>query len=200
MQPFRFALIFAAIALAALYFLASRAASAEPIRIVAFGDSATAGYLVKRNEAYPAQLEAALRAKGYPVSVKNAGVNGDTTKGALRRFDDAIDPDTDIAIVEFGSNDLRAGVPMTKIKTNLAEIVRSLKARGIVAMLVGLGRLDVSDVARAENVPYAQWKLPRGKYRARDGAHYNARGYAIVVDRMLPQIEKLIAQVRNAPR
>ena len=188
------------LAIFALLFTQSEPAGAEPIRIVAFGDSATAGYLVKRQETYPAQLEAALRAKGYPVIVKNAGVNGNTTKGALRRFDDAIDPDTDIAIVEFGSNDLRAGVPMTKIKANLAEIVRSLKTRGIASMLVGLGRLDVSDVARAEKIPYAQWKLPRGKYRARDGAHYNVRGYSILVNRMLPQVEKLIAQVRGEPR
>ena len=67
-------------------------AQARAIRIVAFGDSATAGYLVARNEAYPAQLQAALRKKGYDVIVENAGLNGDTTAGALRRFDAAIGP------------------------------------------------------------------------------------------------------------
>ena len=64
-------------------------------------------------------------------------------------------------------------------------------------MLVGLGSLDLDDVARANGVPYAQWKLPPGKYRARDHAHFNAQGYAIVIARMLPQVEALIARVKK---
>ena len=98
--------------LVALALLAASAATrADTIQIVAFGDSATAGYLVARKDAYPAQLQAALRKKGYDVVVENAGVNGDTTAGALHRFDQAIVPDTDIALVEFGTNDLRLRVP-----------------------------------------------------------------------------------------
>jgi len=174
--------------------LVSGAASARTIHIVAFGDSATDGWLVKRDEAYPAQLQALLRKKGYDVSVTNAGVSGDTTVGALERFDTAIAPGTDIAVVEFGTNDLRLHLPAPKMRANLAEIVKSLQKRGIEVMLIGLGSLDLSDVARASNVPYAQWKLPPGKYRARDHAHFNAEGYAIVVGRMLPQVEELIAR------
>ena len=60
--------------------------------------------------------------------------------------------------------------------------------------MVGLGSLDLASVAKDNNVLYAQWKLPPGKYRARDGAHYNAQGYAIVVARMLPLLETLIAR------
>ena len=62
--------------------------------------------------------------------------------------------------------------------------------------MIGFASLKLGDAARAENVAYAEWNLPPGKYRARDGAHYNAQGYAIVVARMLPQIEALIARVR----
>ena len=65
------------------------AADARPITIVAFGDSATSGWLVAKKDAYPAQLQALLRKKGYDVTVENAGVPGDTTAGALRRFDAA---------------------------------------------------------------------------------------------------------------
>ena len=64
-------------------------ASARTIQIVACGDSATAGWLVAHQDAYPAQLQAALRKKGYDVTVANAGVNGDTTADALKRFDSA---------------------------------------------------------------------------------------------------------------
>ena len=80
------------------------------------------------------------------------------------------------------------------MRANLAEIVRSLRKRGIEVLLIGLGSLDLADVAKAQHVSYAQWKLPPGKYRARDHAHYNAQGYAIVIERMLPQVEQLIAR------
>ena len=181
---------------ACTFLFAASAASAATIRIVDFGDSATYGYLVPRQDAYPAQLQALLRKKGYDVVVENAGVNGDTTAGALKRFDQAIGPDTDIAIVELGTNDLRLRVPPEHMRANLAEILRSLRQRHVEVLLVGLGRLNLADVARANGVPYAQWKLPPGKYRARDHAHFNGQGYAIVIARMLPQLEALIARVR----
>jgi acyl-CoA thioesterase-1 len=174
------------------------AAQAATIHIVAFGDSATAGYLVEAKQSYPAQLQAVLHAKGYDVEVRNAGVNGDTTAAALRRFDAAIAPDTDVAIVELGTNDLRMRVPMKSMQARLTEIIRTLRARRIQVIVVGLGRLDLSAVAKANNVAYSQWTLPSGQYRARDGAHFNAEGYAIVVQRMLPAVEALIARAKNA--
>lgn len=184
-------------ALAALLALSlTTTAAAAPVKIVALGDSATAGWLVAKKDAYPAELERQLRAKGHQVEIRNAGVSGDTSAGALKRLDIAVDPDTDIVLVEVGTNDLRLHVPAVKMRTNVAEIVRTLQKRRIAVLLIGLGPLDLSGVARANNVPYAQFKLPPGKYRARDGAHFNAEGYRIVVARMLPQVEALIAAVR----
>ena len=176
--------------------LLAPAAQARTVHIVAFGDSATSGWLVPQTQAYPAQLQALLRKKGYDVNVTNAGVPGDTTAGALARFDAAIAPGTDIALVEFGINDLRMRVPRERMRANLTEIVQSLRKRGIAVLLIGLGSLDLSHLARDNNVPYAQWTLPPGKYRARDHAHFNAEGYGIVVGRMLPQVEELLAKVR----
>jgi acyl-CoA thioesterase-1 len=172
-------------------------ALAAPLHIVAFGDSATSGWLVRRNQAYPAQLQRMLRAKGYDATVKNAGIPGDTTAGALKRLDLAVDPGTAIALVELGTNDLRLRVPRTTMEKNLAAIVHTLKQRKIAVLLIGLGSLDLSKIARAENVPYAQWKLPPHKYRARDGAHFNAEGYRIVLERTLPQIEALLGGRRR---
>ena len=171
-------------------------ALAAPLKIVALGDSATAGWLVARKEAYPAELERQLRAKGHDVTVKNAGVSGDTTQGALKRLDLAVDPDTRIVLVELGTNDLRLHVPAAKMRANLAEIVRTLQKRHIAVLLIGLGSLELSGVAHATHVPYARFKLPPGQYRARDGAHFNAEGYRIVVARMVPQVEALIAAVK----
>jgi acyl-CoA thioesterase-1 len=183
--------------LVALALLAgSAAAKADTIQIVAFGDSATAGFLVARKNAYPAQLQAALRAKGYDVAVHNAGVNGDTTAAALRRFDMAIAPGTRIAIVEFGTNDVRSRVPLKTVEARVTEIIRSLRVRRIEVLVLGLGPLDLSAVAQANHVLYTQWRLPPGQYRARDGQHFNAEGYAVLVKRMLPSVEALIARIR----
>jgi acyl-CoA thioesterase-1 len=183
------------VAALALLIATSATALARPIHIVAYGDSATADWLVARQDAYPAQLQAALRNKGYDVAVDNAGINGGTFLDALLHFDEAVAPGTDIAIVEFGTNDLRQRVPMKTVRSRLTEIVRTLRARKIEVLVIGLGSLDLASVAKENHVLYAQWNLPPGQYRARDHAHYNAQGYAIVVARMLPQIETLIAHV-----
>jgi acyl-CoA thioesterase-1 len=172
--------------------LACAAAQARTVHIVAFGDSATEGWLVPREQAYPAQLQALLRKKGYDVAVANEGISGDTTAGALKRFDAAIAPGTDIVLVEFGTNDLRQHVSPQRMRASLNEIVRTLRRRKIEVLIIGLGSLDLSDVARSNGVSYAQWKLPPGKYRARDNAHFNAEGYAILLAQTLPQIEQLL--------
>jgi acyl-CoA thioesterase-1 len=172
---------------------------AAPLKIVALGDSATAGWLVARKDAYPAELERRLRAKGFDVTVKNLGISGDTSAGALKRLDLAVDPDTRIVLVELGTNDLRLRVPAAKMRANIAEIVSTLERRRIAVLLIGLGSLDLSSLARDAHVPYAQFKLPPGKYRARDHAHFNAEGYRIVVARMLPEVEALIRKVKSRP-
>jgi acyl-CoA thioesterase-1 len=189
----------AALAALAVLFALSAATAARPVHIVAFGDSASAGYLVARGKAYPAQLQAALRAKGYDAVMENAGVNGDTAAGALARFDRAIGPDTDVAIVEFGTNDVRRGASPATLRARMSELIRSLRARQIEVLVLGLGRLDLSATAAASGVAYAQWSLPPGRYRARDGQHFNAEGYAILVARMLPQVEALIARRTARP-
>ena len=175
----------------------SATALARPIHIVAYGDSMTAGWLVARKDAYPAQLQAALRKKGYNVVADNAGINGGTFADALLHFGEAIAPDTDIALIEFGTNDLRQRAAMKTVRSRLTEVIRALRARKIEVLVIGFASLKLGDVARAENVAYAEWNLPPGQYRARDHAHYNAQGYAIVVERMLPQVEGLIARVKR---
>jgi acyl-CoA thioesterase-1 len=174
-------------------------ALAAPVKIVALGDSATAGWLVARKDAYPAELQRQLRAKGYDAVVKNAGVSGDTSAGAVHRLDLAVDPDTQIVLVEVGTNDLRLHIPAATMHAHVAEIVHTMQKRRVAVLLIGLGSLDLTAIARAAHVPYAQFRLPPGKYRARDHAHFNAEGYHIVVTRLLPQVEALIAQIKARP-
>jgi acyl-CoA thioesterase-1 len=167
-------------------------AQARTIHMVAFGNSATSGWLVAPEEAYPAQLQKLLRKKGYDVTVANEGVPGDTTASALRRLDAAIGPDTDIVLVELGTNDVRVHVPPREMRVNLNAIIATLRNRHIFVLVIGLGGLDLAAIAKANGVAYVQWKLPPGKFRARDKAHFNAAGYALLIERSLPQIELLI--------
>jgi acyl-CoA thioesterase I len=184
-------------AMAMMLLAQSAPALARPTHIVAFGDSLTSGWLVPREQAYPAQLQTALRRRGYDVAVKNAGIAGDTAAHAIRRFDRAIDPGTDIAIVEFGINDRHGGASVAQVRGRVAEIVRALRARRIQVLVVGAGGLDFADLAKANDALYVEWKLPPHKYRARDGAHFNAEGYSILVTRMLPQVESLLQRAAH---
>lgn len=184
------------IAALALLFATDSGVSGRPIRIVAFGDSMTSGWLVPHRDAYPAQLQALLRKKGYDVVVTNAGINGGTLLDALLHFDEAIAPGTDIAIVEFGTNDRRHQVAQPTIRGRLVELIGALQKRGIQVLIIGAGGLDFSDIAKANGTLYAGWHLLPRKYRASDRAHYNAKGYAIVVAQMLPAVEALIARVK----
>jgi acyl-CoA thioesterase I len=184
----------------ALAVIGATAAAAEPIRIVAFGDSNTAGFGVPRKDAYPAKLERALRAMHHDVRVTNAGINGDTTLGAIKRLEASVPQDAKIAIVEFATNDRRAGVKPERIRTNLATIVRRLRLFELEVLLAGYRWADFSDIARAHDALYFQWGAPRKSrfyIRGNPGNHLNAAGYDVVVARIVPQIETLIARVRS---
>ena len=155
----------ASVLIAAMAWLAIAAdpAAGRPLHIVAFGDSMTAGWLVPRKDAYPAQLQAALRKKGHDVVVTNAGINGGSFTDALLHFDEAIGPDTDIAIVEFGTNDLRQRVSMKTVRVRLIELIRALRARKISVLVIGFRDLKLGDVARAEDVRYARMEPAAGQ-------------------------------------
>ena len=194
-----------AAALLALSFLFAGQAGADPIRIVAYGDSNTAGFGVGQPNKYPSQLERALTARGHEVEVLNAGVSGDTTSGALRRFDSAFPDGTDIAIVFLGRNDMRFGFSMETTKRNLNEIVGRLRARGVEVILAGFHSRDFSDVAAAHGAFYypdffdgvAERGVKKPGYALIWDiiGHLNARGYEEVVTRLSPVVEAQVLKV-----
>jgi acyl-CoA thioesterase-1 len=111
---------------------------AEPARLVALGDSLTAGYNLPPDAAFPVRLEQALRAAGLDVRVENAGVSGDTTASGLARLDWALNGRPDGAIVELGANDALRGVPPDIAEANLDKLLGRLKAKGIPVLLAGM--------------------------------------------------------------
>jgi len=180
-------------------------AQADPIRIVAYGDSNTAGFGVTQPNKYPSQLERALTVRGYDVEVLNAGVSGDTTAGALRRFDSAFPDGTDIAIVFLGRNDVRFGLSMDTTRRNLNEIVSRLRTRGVEVILAGFHSRDFSDIATAHGAFYypdffdgvAENGVKKAGYTLIWDivGHLNTRGYQEVVARLSPVVEAQVVKV-----
>jgi acyl-CoA thioesterase I len=113
-------------------------AQGRPYTIVALGDSLTAGFGVKRSEAFPARLDARLKAMGYPVRIANAGLSGDTTAGALARFDFAVPQGTNGLLLGIGANDMLQGMSPAAASRNIEAIITRAKARNIRVALLGM--------------------------------------------------------------
>ena len=114
------------------------AETGKPIRIVAFGDSLSAGYGLRPSQSFPAQLQKELKARGHNVVVDNAGVSGDTTAAGLARIAWAIGDDADAVIVEFGANDALRGIDPKVTRENMQKIVAKLSAKRIPTLLTGM--------------------------------------------------------------
>jgi acyl-CoA thioesterase I len=206
-------LVAAALALAVLPAGTAPAAD-RPVRMVALGDSLTAGLGLPADGTFPAKLEKALRAKGIAVEVSNAGVSGDTATGALARLDWSVPEGTDAVIVELGANDMLRGIDPDVTRTALAEIVRRLTERRIAVLLAGMraapnlgpdyGRdfeAIYSDLAASNGLLLYPFFLDgvaaEARLNQRDGLHPTADGVDVIVSRILPKVEELVARVRN---
>ena len=123
-----------------LWALAAQGAETKDshMTIVAFGDSLTAGYGLVDNQSFPAQLEAALKARGKDVSVVNAGVSGDTSNAALQRLDWSLPENAEALIVELGGNDALQGLPPEGTRDALAKIIEAAQAKGVPVLLAGM--------------------------------------------------------------
>jgi acyl-CoA thioesterase I len=117
--------------------VAAEPAASRP-RIVALGDSLTAGLGLEPDQAYPALLQKRLDAAGLKYQVVNAGVSGDTSAGGLRRLDWALDGDVKVLIVALGGNDALRGLPVEQLRQNLTTIVERAKAQRIQVVLAGM--------------------------------------------------------------
>ena len=156
---------------------ASLSANAAPLRIVAIGASNTHGWYVGNRGAYPAQLQALLRAKGIDAEVTNAGVPFETTAMMLRRIDKDVPNGTDIAVLEPGGNDRRFFGTKEQRTANIAEMERRLRARSI------------SVIVYDEEMPL--------RYRAFDFIHFTYEGHGIIGAALLPRVMEILDRRRN---
>ncbi len=116
----------------------SQAVSKAP-KIIAFGDSLTAGFGLAEKESYPYLLQQRLKTEGYNYEVVNAGVSGETSLGGLERIDWVLEMENvEILILELGANDLLRGLPVAKMKENLTAIIKKAKAKNVQILLCGM--------------------------------------------------------------
>ncbi len=188
---------------------APTSAAAAPVKLLALGDSLTAGYGLAEPQGFTRQLEKALAGKGYSVTVINAGVSGDTTAGGRARLDWALADKPDAAIVELGANDMLRGLDPDQARANLDAILKTLTERKIPTLLAGmfaspsLGKPYTDrfnaiypDLAKSYGLPLYPFfldgvALDRTLIQ-QDGLHPNAQGVAVIVERILPSVTALL--------
>lgn len=186
------------------------------MKLVALGDSLTAGYLLPGNAGFTPVLERALRQNGYDVTVINAGVSGDTAEGGLNRLDWTLSDGVDAVILELGANDMFRGTDPALVRKTLETIMDRLAARKIKVLIAGM-RASPSlgvDYKRAFDQIYpdlaAKYKAPLYPFFLQgvatdpaltlpDKLHPNAAGVEKMVAGILPSVEELLHMIPAAP-
>lgn len=181
-----------------------RKVSVEGVKIIAFGDSLTAGYGLPENESYPAQLEVALKAAGKNVTVINSGVSGETTRGNLERAPFIRSQNPDIVLLGIGGNDALRALPIEDTIKNINETISILKDGEnppVVILLQMQSPLNAGlsykrtfdalykDIATAQGVmllPFLTTEIfLNQENKISDGIHLNKVGYSKVVEQYL---------------
>jgi acyl-CoA thioesterase I len=200
---------------AVMALLASPTAWAEPLKIVGFGDSLMAGYNLGPEDGFTGQLQARLKAEGIDATVENAGVSGDTSSGGLARLDWSVPDGTGLVILELGANDALRGIQPDITRKNLDQMIARLKGRGIAVLLAGMLAppnmgADYAkqfnpiypDVAAKHGVPLYPFFLDgvaaERDLQLEDGMHPNAKGVAVMVERILPVVREAVSIANGA--
>jgi acyl-CoA thioesterase-1 len=211
--PFMTIIFACAAALAAMIVpLTEAQAQGGPIRLVALGDSLSAGYGLPQEAAFPTVLERALKARGRKVEITNAGVSGDTSSGGLDRLDWSVPDGTDGVILELGANDMLRGLDPALTRRNIEAIVTRLKARNIPVLLAGMyasrnlgpdyvQKFDslYPDIAKKHDLVLYPFFLDgvagERSLNLPDGLHPTAKGIEMIVARILPTVESFLARI-----
>ena len=183
-----------------------------PIKLVAFGDSLTAGHGMVAASAFPVRLQKALKTAGVETEIINAGVSGDTTSGGLGRLDWSIPDGTEGVILELGANDALRGIDPAIPRAALTEMLKRLKARNIPVLLCGMVappnfgpeyatkfNAIYPDLAKEFGVPLYPFFLEGvagdSKFNQGDGIHPTPEGVDVIVQKILPDVQAFIATI-----
>jgi acyl-CoA thioesterase-1 len=181
-------------------------------KIIALGDSLTAGFGLAEKESYPYLLQEKLKADGYDHEVVNAGVSGDTSLGGLERADWVLEQDNaKILVLELGANDMLRGIPVAKMKENLDKIIKKAKAKNLKVLLCGMfapptmGQqysrdftMAFPDLASDNKVGFLPFLLEniatKKELNQGDGIHPNAAGEIIMTDNIYKALKPMLTE------
>jgi acyl-CoA thioesterase-1 len=181
-------------------------------KIIALGDSLTAGFGLAEKESYPYLLQEKLKADGYDYEVVNAGVSGDTSTGGLERADWVLEQDNaKILILELGANDMLRGIPVEKMRANLDKIIKKAKAKDLKILLCGMlapptmgerysrdftmAFPDLASDNKIDFLPFLLDNVALNKdLNQGDGIHPNAAGERIMTDNIYKALKPMLTQ------
>jgi acyl-CoA thioesterase-1 len=206
----RLAAALPALMLAAMLGGVAPAVAHDPV-VLDFGDSLTAGYGLMPEQAFPARLQAWLRAHGVAARVVNAGVSGDTTTDGLARLDWALADKPDLVVLALGANDALRGIDPAMVRDNLDKMLKKIKAAGAKVLILGMrappnwGKAydrafdrifpELAQARQATLYPFfLEGVAMRPDLNQPDGLHPNERGVAVLVDRIGPVVAGVLAQ------
>lgn len=186
----------------------------DAVRILAFGDSLTAGYGLSEADGFTAQLAAALTKMGRKVAVINGGVSGDTTTGGLARLDWSLAEQPQVMLLELGGNDMLRGLPPETVRTNLEQIIQKAQQTKVLVMLIGMraapnlgadyrAQFDAiyPAIAKAHDLIFYPFMLAGvagdPTLMQSDGIHANPKGVSIIVEKMLPSVLQALDRVQK---
>ncbi len=187
------------------------AVEARP-KIVAFGDSLTAGFGLAEIESYPFLLQQRLDSEGLKFEVVNAGVSGDTSLGGLERIDWVLEQENvEVLILALGANDLLRGIPVEKMRNNLDGIIRKAKQKNVKILLCGMlappsmgaeyqreYTAAFPDLADKYDVAYLPFLLEgialQRELNQADGIHPNAEGTRLMTENIYKELKPLLAE------
>lgn len=185
-------------------------ATTDKPKIIALGDSLTAGFGLAEKESYPYLLQEKLKADGFDYEVVNTGVSGDTSLGGLERADWVLEQDNaKILILELGANDLLRGVPVAKMKDNLSQIIRKAKAKNLKVLLCGMlapptmgaqyqrdfvaAFPDLASEHKVEFLPFLLENVATVKnLNQADGIHPNVEGTKIMTENIYKALRPML--------
>lgn len=193
------------------FLLSASPLQAQTLHILAFGDSLTAGFGLEPGQAFPARLEAALKARGHDIVIANAGVSGDTSAAGAERLDWSLVPEIDGVILALGANDALRGIDPAETEKALERILAALKERKLPVLLAGMlaprnlgpdygKRFDAifPRLAEKHGVLFYPFFLDgvaaEPALNQPDGLHPNSKGVDMIVSRILPVTEDLLKQ------
>ena len=214
MMRARFKHILGLVLLSVSLFAPLRAGAAGPVKILAFGTSLTQGYGLPPGTEFTVVLQQRLKQAGINAVLINAGVSGDTSSDGLSRLDWSLADRPDAVILEMGSNDALRGIDPALTEKNISTILAKLRAAHLPVLLLGMEapRNLGPEYQKAFDPIYPKLAKQYGvllypfvldgvalnpKLNQADGMHPNPAGVKIIVDRMLPYVEKLVAEAKH---